>query len=87
MARRRIILGLMNIGPDPAKGARITSKDEFAKILDSFQGHGFDEVDTAQMYLEGEQERWTGEMNWAGRGLKLATKVGPSIAIDVTRID
>jgi aflatoxin B1 aldehyde reductase len=77
----------MNIGPDPAKGARITSKDEFAKILDSFQGHGFDEVDTAQMYLEGEQERWTGEMNWAGRGLKLATKVGPSIAIDVTRID
>ncbi|KAA8564883.1 hypothetical protein EYC84_010653 [Monilinia fructicola] len=47
----RIILGLMNFGPDPSTGARITSLDEYNTVLDHFQAAGYNEVDTARTYV------------------------------------
>jgi len=73
----RIILGLMTFGPDAAAGARITSLDEYNKYLDYFQSQGYNEVDTARVYVGGKQEGWTREAKWQERGLKLATKVYP----------
>jgi aflatoxin B1 aldehyde reductase len=74
--KNRIILGVMNIGPDPSSGARITSLDEYNAILDYLQSQGYNEIDTAQMYLNGKQEPFTAAAHWKARGLQIATKVG-----------
>lgn len=56
-------------------GARITTQEEFGKTLDLFQQRGYNEVDTARVYVGGKQEAWTREVGWQERGLTLATKV------------
>ncbi|KAH9907058.1 NADP-dependent oxidoreductase domain-containing protein [Xylariomycetidae sp. FL2044] len=71
----RIILGLMTFGPNPAQGARISDPGEFNKCLDYFQSRGYNEVDTAPVYVGGNQEAFTREAKWKDRGLTLATKV------------
>lgn len=76
----RIILGLMTFGPSESKGARITSLDEYNKCLDYFQQQGFNEIDTARIYVGGEQEKFTAEANWKSRGLSVATKWYPRYA-------
>lgn len=77
----RIILGLMTFGPDPATGGRVTDQAEFGKVLDHFQSRGYNEVDTARMYIGGKQEAFTGDAGWKDRGLTLATKVQyPNVA-------
>ncbi|KAH6007627.1 hypothetical protein HBI84_053720 [Parastagonospora nodorum] len=73
----RVILGLMTFGPNESDGARMTSLDEFNKHLDHFQSKGYNEVDTARMYVGGAQEAWTRDAKWKDRGLTLATKVYP----------
>ncbi|KAH7383207.1 NADP-dependent oxidoreductase domain-containing protein [Pyrenochaeta sp. MPI-SDFR-AT-0127] len=73
----RIILGLMTYGPDDKAGARILDLGEFNKHLDYFQKQGYNEVDTARMYVNGKQEAWTRDARWKDRGLTLATKVYP----------
>lgn len=74
----RVILGLMTFGPDESTGARMTSLDEFKKHLDYFQSKGYNEVDTARVYVGGKQEAWTRDAKWKDRGLTLATKVMPT---------
>lgn len=71
----RIILGLMTFGPDESAGARITDLDTFNKALDVFQSRGYNEVDTARVYVARKQEAFTREAKWKERGLTLATKV------------
>jgi len=73
----RIILGLMTMGPDESAGARITDINEFKKSLDYFQAQGYDEIDTARIYVAGKQEAFTREAGWKERGLKIATKWFP----------
>ncbi|OQD82092.1 hypothetical protein PENANT_c023G04279 [Penicillium antarcticum] len=73
----RVILGLMTFGPSEDKGARITSLDEYNKCLDYFQQQGFNEIDTARIYVGGEQEAFTAKANWKSRGLTIATKWYP----------
>lgn len=67
----------MTFGPDAAAGARITSLDEYNKCLDYFQSQGYNEVDTARIYIDGKQEAFTAEAHWKERGLMLATKWYP----------
>lgn len=64
-------------GPDEGAGARIVELDEFNRHLDYFQKQGYNEVDTARMYVSGQQEAWTRDAKWKERGLTLATKVYP----------
>jgi len=76
--KHRIILGLMTFGPDRKAGARIDSLDEFGQILDYFQQQGYNEIDTARVYVEGKQEAFTAQAKWKERGLTLATKHYPT---------
>lgn len=76
--KKRVILGLMTFGPDPTKGARITSLDEFNACLDYFQSQGYNEIDTAYTYVGRKQQAFTREARWKERGLKLATKYYPN---------
>ncbi|RYP85124.1 hypothetical protein DL770_005104 [Monosporascus sp. CRB-9-2] len=71
----RVILGLMTFGPDESAGARITDLGEYNRILDRFQERGFNEVDTARVYVKGRQEAFTRDARWKERGLTLATKI------------
>ncbi|KND86343.1 Aflatoxin B1 aldehyde reductase member 2 [Tolypocladium ophioglossoides CBS 100239] len=73
--KNRIILGLMTFGPKAEDGARITDLTAFNKALDVFQERGYNEVDTARIYVAGNQEAFTREARWKERGLTLATKV------------
>lgn len=73
----RVILGTMTFGPDEASGARITSLDEYKNCLDYFQSKGYNEIDTARVYIGGKQEAWTRDAGWKDRGLTLATKWYP----------
>lgn len=74
----RVILGLMTYGSDVSAGARITDLDEFNQHLDYLQSQGYNEVDTALLYINGKQHEFTREARWKERGLKLATKVYPT---------
>ncbi|KAJ4302458.1 hypothetical protein N0V88_002602 [Collariella sp. IMI 366227] len=71
----RVILGLMTFGPNPEAGARVTDISEFNKALDLLQSRGYNEVDTARVYIGGKQEAFVREAKWQERGLTLATKV------------
>ncbi|KAL2016561.1 hypothetical protein VTK56DRAFT_3390 [Thermocarpiscus australiensis] len=71
----RVILGLMTFGPDEATGGRVRDIDGYNKVLDLFQARGYNEVDTARVYVGGKQEAFTREARWKDRGLTLATKI------------
>ena len=43
-----------------------------------FQKEGYNEIDTARVYVGGKQEAWSTEAHWKERGLTLATKWYPS---------
>lgn len=70
----------MTFGPDPEQGARITKLDDYNKILDRFQGAGYNEIDTARVYVGGKQEAFTRDARWKERGLIAATKWYPHYA-------
>ncbi|KAF4457152.1 potassium channel beta subunit [Fusarium albosuccineum] len=75
--KHRVILGLMTFGPPGSQehDARVFDLDTYNKALDVFQGRGYSEVDTARVYVGGQQEGWTKQARWKERGLTLATKV------------
>lgn len=64
--------------PDKEAGARVVDFKEFTDALDYFQSQGYNEVDTAHLYVNGKQEEWTGRAGWKDRGLTLATKSHPT---------
>ncbi|KAI0022612.1 aflatoxin B1 aldehyde reductase member 2 [Xylariomycetidae sp. FL0641] len=76
-AKPRVILGLMGLGPEGSPGARMTSLEDFRQALDIFQARGHRELDTARLYIGGQQEAFTRAAGWRERGLAIATKVYP----------
>ena len=55
----------------------MTGLDEFKKCLDYFQAQGYNEIDTARIYVGGQQEAFTKTAGWKERGLTIATKWYP----------
>lgn len=76
----RHIITLTPSRPDPEKGARVTSLDDYKKCLDYFQSKGYNEIDTARVYVGGKCEGWTKDAGWKERGLSIATKWYPNEA-------
>lgn len=70
--------------PGVGTQARVHGLDECASILDVFQSHGHDEVDTARIYGDGSAEEYLGRLDWHGRGLKMATKIYPTAGMGMT---
>ena len=46
-------------------------------MLDVFQKHGHDEIDTARIYGGGSSEEYLGQLKWQERGLIIGTKLNP----------
>lgn len=72
----------MTFGPPGTedKGARITSLDDYNSCLDYLQSNGYNEIDTARVYIGGQQEKWTADAHYSDRGLTIATKCYPTEA-------
>jgi aflatoxin B1 aldehyde reductase len=51
--------------------------DDYKSVLDHFQSKGYNEIDTARVYIGGKQEAWTRDAGWKERGLTVATKYYP----------
>jgi aflatoxin B1 aldehyde reductase len=75
-ANPRVILGLMTYGP-PSADARVDTVEEFGRHLDTFKSLGYREIDTARIYMQGAQEKFTAEVGWKQRGLSIGTKSYP----------
>jgi aflatoxin B1 aldehyde reductase len=60
---------------------RVTTLDDTKAILDVFQKHGHNEVDTARIYGQGSSEEYLGDIEWQKRGIAMHTKLYPSKGI------
>lgn len=65
--------------------ARVTNLDDCAKILDVFQNHGHNEIDTARVYGGGSSEEYLGRLRWQDRGLVMDTKLAPTGSRSLTQ--
>ena len=70
----KIVLGTMTFGI--GDGGRISNLDEMKSILDAFHQQGFDELDTARSYCDGNTEQVLKDLDYSSR-FKLATKAFP----------
>jgi len=57
---------------------RVHTLEDTKAILDVFQSHGHNEVDTARVYGEGSSEEYLGNLDWKSRGIVMDTKLYPS---------
>ena len=73
-----VVFGAMTIGNGPEQ-SRVTDIKEAEKILDIFQSHGHNEIDTSRFYGSGTSEEYLGKMDWQKRGLVMDTKVYPTV--------
>lgn len=74
-----VVLGAMTFGREGTEEARVFSVDDCGAILDVFQKHGHNEVDTARFYGGGSSEEYLSLLNWQKRGLVMDTKYYPYV--------
>lgn len=58
-----------------------------ARILDIFQKHGHNEVDTARIYGAGSSEEMLADVDWQARGLVMDTKLYPNLGTTLQSAD
>ncbi|KAI9686493.1 MAG: hypothetical protein M1822_003504 [Bathelium mastoideum] len=72
-----VVFGAMTIGKKGEQQLLITL-EEASAILDIFQKHGHNEIDTARVYGEGSSETMLGELDLKKRGIVIDTKYFPT---------
>lgn len=65
--------------------ARVFTIADCSAILDVFQQHGHNEIDTARFYGEGTSEEFLGELDWKSRGLVMDTKYYPTVGQQMSK--
>jgi len=61
-----------------AEQSRVHTLADCSAILDIFQKHGHNEIDTARFYGEGSSEEFLGDLDWQKRGIVMDTKYYPT---------
>lgn len=74
----KVVFGAMTIGKPGIEMTRVFTLEDTTALLDTFQAHGHNEVDTARVYGEGSSEEYLGKVNWKARGIVMDTKLYPS---------
>jgi aflatoxin B1 aldehyde reductase len=74
----KVIFGSMTFGHEGTEQGKINKASDCNAILDIFQAHGHNEVDTARFYAEGTCEEVLGDLDWQKRGILMETKFYPS---------
>lgn len=59
--------------------SRVTDLPTCNKILDIFQSHGHNEIDTSRFYGSGTSEEYLQQCDWKSRGLIMDTKLYPTV--------
>jgi aflatoxin B1 aldehyde reductase len=77
----KVVFGAMTLGKEGAEQARVHDLKDCAAILDVFQKHGHDEVDTARVYGGGSSEEYLGQLDWQKRGIVMDTKFSPRVGL------
>ncbi len=72
-----IVFGAMTIG-NGVEQSRVRDIHEAEQLLDIFQSHGHNEVDTSRIYGAGTSEEYLGKIGWQKRGLTMDTKLYPT---------
>ncbi|KAJ4287546.1 hypothetical protein N0V90_012249 [Kalmusia sp. IMI 367209] len=80
-ANLKVALGAMTFGPKGARSGQVHRLEDQATMLDVFQKHGHQEIDTARLYTGGHSESMLAQNNWQSRGLAMATKLYPTRAL------
>ncbi|PVH95863.1 Aldo/keto reductase [Periconia macrospinosa] len=75
-----IIFGAMTFGEEGKHGVRTSDLATCSSILDTFQAHGHNEVDTSRVYGLGTSEEYLGALDWSSRKLSVHTKFYPNAA-------
>jgi aflatoxin B1 aldehyde reductase len=73
-----VVFGAMTIG-NGAEQSRTTDINEAAAILDIFQSHGHNEIDTSRFYGGGSSEEYLGRLDYQKRGIIMDTKFYPTV--------
>jgi len=73
-----VVFGAMTIG-NGAEQSRVSDLGEAKEILDIFQSHGHNEVDTSRSYGDGTSEEYLGKLGWQERGIVMDTKFYPTV--------
>ncbi|KAF2228811.1 Aldo/keto reductase [Viridothelium virens] len=73
-----VVFGAMTIGKKGAEQARVHTLEEASAILDIFQKHGHNEIDSARVYGEGSSETMLGDLDLRKRGIVIDTKYYPT---------
>ncbi|KAJ7845408.1 NADP-dependent oxidoreductase domain-containing protein [Mycena olivaceomarginata] len=63
-----VVLGTMTIGEPGREAVRVTTQKALVELLDVYQQHGHNEVDTARAYGGGTSEEHLGALDWKARG-------------------
>ncbi|KAK5635622.1 hypothetical protein RRF57_011334 [Xylaria bambusicola] len=72
----KVVCGTMSFGAPGTRGSpHINSVEQASQVLEVFQRHGHNELDSARSYGEGTTEALLGDVDWQGRGLKMNTKL------------
>ncbi|KAH7336437.1 NADP-dependent oxidoreductase domain-containing protein [Rhexocercosporidium sp. MPI-PUGE-AT-0058] len=74
----KIVFGAMTTGKPGTVGSRVDTVEEGGKLLDIFQAHGYNEIDTARVYGNGTTEEMLGELKWQDRKIVMGTKLYPN---------
>jgi aflatoxin B1 aldehyde reductase len=70
----------MTFGRKGTEEARVHTLEDCSAILDIFQAHGHNEVDTARFYSEGSSKSLLGYLDWQKRGIIMDTKYYPTVS-------
>ena len=73
-----VVFGNMTFGKGNAEGVRVTDAAVMISIIDTFQAHGHNEIDTARVYGGGSSEETLADLDWQARGLIMDTKLYPT---------
>ncbi|KAJ5592837.1 Aldo/keto reductase [Penicillium hordei] len=78
-----IVFGSMTIGKPNTAHVRIGDIAGANSMLDVFQKHAHNEIDTARVYGAGTTEEYLAEADWHERGLIMGTKLYPTARRDM----
>jgi aflatoxin B1 aldehyde reductase len=76
-----IVFGAMTIGAEGMLQSRVYKLEDAGALLDLFQKHGHNRVDTARVYGQGTSEEMLGKLNWQPRGIVMDTKLYPTVGM------
>ncbi|KAI9741134.1 MAG: hypothetical protein M1834_002847 [Cirrosporium novae-zelandiae] len=74
----KVVFGAMTFGNPGTLGARVHTLQDAGGILDVFQKHGHNEIDSARSYGYGSSETMLADLQWQKRGLVMDTKLYPN---------